>query len=331
MSDIKENISINEFVEDLSSAVLERLPKTERENITVTVQEIRKNNGVILHGLIIRDSSKDLSPTIYVEKFYEQFMNGTGINECASEILEVYTQSMKSVLTCPVDFIMNYEHTADYIFPKLVNAGKNQELLDDLPHAGFGDLAVIFLIRLENMIAEGVGTVVINNQMAENWGKSTEELLNVALNNMRRNNDVSIRNIFSVLSELIPRTNTEDLDTDMIRDCFEEESSPKMYVMTNSQRINGAVSMVDSDSLSEFADSIDSDLYIIPSSIHELILVPHLNTENRANDLAAMVREVNATQVAGEDFLSDNVYEFSRKSRSVCNALTGERLELKVS
>lgn len=332
MNDNKD-MSINSFVEELVNRLNSSLTEVGKENITVSAHEVCKNNGVTLHGLIFRDSSQEMAPTIYVEGFYDRFINGAEINDCISEIMDIFSKSMDSIVSYPIDFILDYEQTVDHIFPKLINAEKNRKLINGAPHAIYGDLAVIFQIRLENMLdaGAGVGTVVINNEMAKSWGKGAHELLDAALKNMHESGEICIRNILSVLCELIPRSSNNDIDAEALMGSLKDDPSPKMYVMTNKVRANGAVSLVDSDKLSEFADSIGSDLYIIPSSVHELILVPQVSGEYNAEDLAVMVKEVNMTQVPVEDYLSDNIYIFTRGSKAVCNALTGEVLELKVA
>ena len=85
----------------------------------------------------------------------------------------------------------------------------------------------------------------------------------------------------------------------------------KMYILTNQKGINGASCLLYPDVMNKLSEEFQSDFYVFPSSIHELILVPtHDNKSN--NEYSNMVREINATQVAREEVLSDHVYYYSR-------------------
>ena len=326
----EEKMTMDHFAEALADRLRARF--SGNEQISVDVNEVRKNNGVILHGITIRDSSMTVAPTFYAEHFWQEYLSEDDEKKCAEEILKLYKESIKNVQDCPSDFLQDFEQVADRIFPKLINAERNKDLLREAPHAEIGDLAVVFQIHVDDMVNLGtVGTVTITNQIAGNWNKSADSLLKVALKNLHDEKKTRICSMLSVLREFMIGSMEDGNVVEDMPPMFQDEESSPLFVMTNKEKINGAIGLVESDILAEFADRMASDLYILPSSVHELILLPRKKADGKVNDLAAMVREVNATQVSREDFLSDNVYAFTRKDKSVFNALTGERLELKVS
>jgi hypothetical protein len=112
---------------------------------------------------------------------------------------------------------------------------------------------------------------------------------------------------------------SEEFQTDMFPCILNAEiktNQQKMYILSNHKGINGATCLLYENVLYEFAQLIQSDFYILPSSIHEIILVPYDKTISKET-LADMVKDVNRTQVARDEVLSDRVYFFSRKNNAI--------------
>lgn len=104
---------------------------------------------------------------------------------------------------------------------------------------------------------------------------------------------------------------------------FQADVHPKMYIISNASKVNGASAIVYSDALQQVAEMMGSDLYILPSSIHEVLAV---SVEDRElEDLEEMVRSVNQTDVSPEEVLSDNVYKYDSESRTL--SLASEKAE----
>ncbi len=330
---VAKEISIDQFTEAVAEELVNKLTDEEKERITVEVQRVNKNNGVIRHGLIIRDSLSPIAPTIYTEQFYEERETGVRIDECAAKIMKVYRNCRLNMPDGAMNFLENFDETAERIIPKMINADKNEKFLEEVPHVMIGDLAVIFQIRVDTLFEEGTGTITINNQMAGKWDKNAYDLLRTARENIHEENLLSIRSMYTVLREMMLRPGRDESNAiaEAVLESMEDEKAPKMFVLTSKAGVNGAVGLMEDDILADFADKMASDLYILPSSIHELIIVPTSEAGDRTEELLSMVKEVNATQVQKEDFLSDNVYSFKRKERALCFALTGEQISLQTA
>lgn len=92
-----------------------------------------------------------------------------------------------------------------------------------------------------------------------------------------------------------------------------------MFVITNTKNINGAAAILYDDVLHELANNLESDLYLIPSSIHDIVAIP---AEGDPDELSGMVADINKTQVCTQERLSDNVYFYNRKDGKVSIANT---------
>ena len=149
-------------------------------------------------------------------------------------------------------------------------------------------------------------TVLVKNSHLESLGISKEELFNVATNNTR-NMKILKRDIAEVIMSMEKnRGAVVDNQPDF------HSAYDKIYVMTNKDMVFGAVTMIFDDVLDEFIMEKYSGVYIIPSSIHEVLLVPDLGNMDRDN-LNSMIREVNLTSLLEQEILSFNAYYYSPK------------------
>ena len=58
------------------------------------------------------------------------------------------------------------------------------------------------------------------------------------------------------------------------------------------------------------------EYYVLPSSIHETIIVPK-NASMNATELKNMVMEINGKEVSPDEVLTDSVYEYDARSKTL--------------
>ncbi len=322
MSINNTTFTIEEFSNRLSKAVIARMPEEEQRLISGKVRKIRKNNGVLLHGVNFMNEATGVAPIVYVDKMYERFCNGESMESLANEVLAVVTEHKDDIKELP-DGIMDFESVKGRIVPKLINAERNQELLFETPHALIGDLAVIFLIKMDSIengeCGKEFGTVTINENLQKTWEVDTERIMSTAIGNIS-GAGIRISSLASVINNILAGGLSG-----------EEEADPSAYVLTMGNGTFGASGVLETETMLRFAEDVDSDLYVLPSSIHELILIPCSHYGENAEGLLNMVKEVNRTVVSDEDFLADNVYRFNREEKALSYALTGEMITLKAA
>lgn len=284
------------------------------QGVDVEIREVLKNNATRLTGLSIRNEGSNIAPTIYLEGFFEQFLKGCSIDHIANEIIGIYETSKDS---CPFDEAMlsDTRKATDKLYLKLINAERNKELLADAPHILVCDLAVVFFILVSNDTA-GTATITVRNNMAALWRMTAEELFDIALDNTQRMFRGSVRTMASVMMEMLGSRLDEECCSEFYDMIISDEDAFPMYIATNDVKVNGAAVLLYNNLLKDFADRTGNDFYILPSSVHEAILVP-VSDQMDPSSLRAMVREVNATQVAPAEVLSDNVYYYSRENDEI--------------
>ena len=280
------------------------------DGYTVRVQEVQKNNGMVLSGLTIQKVGVNIAPTIYLDSFYEEYRNGRTLESIVNAISATYEQH-KVEKSFDVERISDYDAVKDRICFKLINAEKNSELLKDVPYVPFMDLAIVFYVLVDQS-ADGNATALVRNAMMAVWGNpSVDEVYELAKMNTQRLFRGRVASMMEVMSGIIAENDNVDpevVDAFFSMDVYEDNFMP-MFIATNQSKINGASVILYDGLLAEFARRIGGDFYILPSSIHETILLSATGDMD-IDDLIDMVRTVNATEVAPNEILSDSVYRY---------------------
>lgn len=284
------------------------------EDYRVSVQDVIKNNGLILTGLTILKKDCNIAPTIYLNQAFEQYQEGRTMESICREIIGIYEEH-KVHTDFDVSCVTDFAKVQNRICYKLVNAEKNEELLSDAPHVMLEDLAVIFYI-LVSQDSDGTGTITIRNNMLSYWNVDTDTLYELALTNTQKMFRGSVQSMASVMTEILSHRLDEESAQEFYDMMVGEDDMIPMYVCTNTAKLNGAGVILYQGLLQEFADRVGSDFYILPSSIHETLLIP-ANGDMELEYLKDMVRTVNRTEVAPEEILSDSVYFYNRLTNRV--------------
>lgn len=292
-------MTYQEFKQHITNVIQTKLGPS----VKVTVQEIIKNNNTRLDGLTILSNQLNISPTIYLNYYYSQYQKGQPLCDIYQDILSTYEEN-KPQGCIDISFFTEYEKVKNRIVFKLVNYERNRELLKKVPHYRYLDLAIIFNCLLESNTT-GNATILIHEQHLAFWHITKDDLYTLAMENTPKLLTYELKNMTEVLSGLFKAE---------FADAFEPTPNDfPMYVLSNCSKLNGSGCILYKNLLQNFAKKIDSDLYILPSSIHEVLIIPAKKADS-AEELSAMVKEVNATQLSNEEILSDHVYYYSKET-----------------
>jgi len=314
-------MNYEEFKQEVVDNIKDHLPE-KYEDATVQINEVTKNNA-ILDGLTIRTEDVNVSPTIYLESFYEDLQNGKSMDEVLDNIAAVYTEHALDK-DFDVSQITNFEAVEDKIIPRVVGIEGNDELLAQRPHEIVAeDLAITYAIDLGSG-PDGGMSVPITNSLMEQYGISQEQLHETAMRNMDEKMYITFKGMNEVMAEMMMPQMLEMTggDEQAARDMLDSMVPPEeaMYVVSNEEKLNGAVAVFDQKTMDDIAEKVGGDFYVLPSSIHEALVVPMTEDGPDRAQLESMVREVNETQVAPQDRLSDNVYAYDAKEHELMRA-----------
>lgn len=294
------------------------------EEFSVRIIKVTKNNSLELDSLVILKKGRNFAPNIYLLPYYEAYIQGASVQALAESLCETYKNH--SVPLVKDNFLYTFDEMSPFIIYRLVSYDRNKKLLENIPHRKYLDMAVTYhcLVRDDT---DGIGTIRISNEHIKKWETSLQELHNLAIVNTKnifpsiiKSMEEAIYGMFeeeygnSITDEGSSKIQNRSLDKDLLHS--RESKDHNMYILTNQKGINGATCLLYENVLKEFSNQIHSDFFILPSSIHEVIIVPYDKTISK-EALSDMVREVNLTQVARDEVLSNRVYFYSRKSNTI--------------
>ncbi len=292
-------MNYTEFTSKIENEVLNCIP--DNEGLKATVNSITKNNGTNYDALTISRETKGInaSPVIYLNGFYKDYLEGVSFNDILKEIASIYINN-KDFSVSNLDFL---ENTENIIF-NIINRKDNEELLKRTPYLEFlDDLAIIFryVVDIEE---DSIESSIIDNSLTD---MDANKLYEYAIKNNKIKFTYSFRTMEDMLNEFIGIYDET------------EESNIGMYVVTNNIGVYGASIMAYYEDFKRFSDKLNVDkLYILPSSVHELIVVPIFEDDSlNIDELKDMVISVNGSVVDLEDILSDNIYLYNRQSNSI--------------
>lgn len=290
-------MNYQQFIEEVERRVKEKIKGN--ETITVYIHTAVKNNGKERKGITVSEKGIHISPTIYLEEYFQQFQEGKPIEKIVEKILQLY-EKVKCSHPCEESLLQNYEELKGKFACKLIHRGKNEKLLNDIPYVPWMDLAIVVFVLLE-VSPYGTATVLVRKEHLEIWGLTEAQLFDEA----KKNTPILLPYQFCPMRKLLREICPYAVDEG-------EEEEESLYVLSNKLRSFGAASMLYEGILEKVGQKLGENYYILPSSIHEVIVVPESKSPVK-QDLEEMVREINETQVEEEEVLSDRVYYFSRK------------------
>lgn len=293
-------------MKEFSEIIKEKLEeKTGRE---VRVVEVPKNNGIVLHGVNITEPESNIIPTIYLESFLTDYQAGMEMEEIVEQIKTIW-ESSRSTERFDSDSLKDFENVKSKLAYKLVNYESNKELLEKVPYERYLDLAKVYYIEIDSR-AFGRGTALINNSLLDLWGVTKEQLGQAAEENTPQLFPIEITKMGDIIKEIDGKSLGDfGIDSESGSECL-------MYVATNTTRLFGASVMCYAGKLKEFAEQQKSDLVILPSSLHEVILLVTRGRED-IEYLKEMVNEVNKTHVSTDEILSNSIYIYHRKTDTI--------------
>lgn len=259
------------------------------------------NNSLIHDSLTVLKEGRNFAPNISLNAYYESYIAGTSMAEILKRLCMIYRHCAIPAIQDFFDYSL--DALSSYIFFRLINFERNAEILTQIPHKTFLDMAITFhcLIRRED---DSISSIRITKEHIKKWGITVDDLQELAHINTRKLFPPALKSIDEVIEE---PNDFED---------YESKDACPMYVLTNEKGIYGAFYILYKDVIRDFARLINSNLYILPSSIHEIILVPAEDGLEKEH-LNRLILEINESFLSADEILSDNVYVYSLGSDDI--------------
>lgn len=285
---------------EFTERVREEMEGCLEEGASLEVKPVMRSSGIVGTGLYRKKPGSSVSPIVWLEDEYrdyaEQGADETAWASCFSHMAEVLSAKEMGKAGLLADKLQDYHQVQGNIVYRLIHRGRNQKLLEHTPHLPYLDLAVVFGLWEADGPDSG-SFCLVQDQLMEVWGVDVRELLARARENTSR---------------LLPARlyGFPDLGIGT------RELPIPMKILTNSKGIYGAAVILYEGLLADLADKLGSSLILLPSSVHEWILLQD-SPEADYKQLGETVRQVNDEVVKEQEILSDHAYRFVREKGSL--------------
>lgn len=295
---------------EFKKCVVDSLEKELQGTGKIEIHPVQRNNQKVLDGLMVLREGCSVAPALYLNEYFEDYQKGGSLGSIVGEITDFYKYGKDNTEGIDMDFYKNYDKVKEYVMFKLINYEKNRELLEKVPYLHMLDLAMVFYCKYNHPMLGNIMILVYDSHL-QMWEVEAADLYEIAMENTPRKLPVEIKSMGDVMRESIIKEELELSEQEM--DCLPMDES--IYVLTNYLRQFGAAAMFYPNVLNRFSLAIGGDFYIIPSSVHEVLLLPAKDYKQEL--LKQMVVSINETQVPTEDVLSNSVYRYSKKQKKI--------------
>ena len=302
---------LKQFQEDVA-AILKRDYFPESEGYSIHTQLVRKNNNVKKYGITIGVPDSRVAPNFYVDDYAV-----THTPEAAAEAIfrnyQAHKKDAQDINENKINQLFDYEQAKDLITYRVVNRQRNSDIESSCPTIPIApDLMMVFYLQLDRE-----ASCLIKNDFCTMWGLTEnieKTLFTQADINTERLKPACLKTMAAIMKEMVPESMWDEME-------LADNLTPPMYVLTTEDRVYGATTILyrNGQLLQECLERIQNDynnpsitdFYIIPSSTHEVLLVPATDDITKES-LQAMCQEVNSTQVDITDQLSDNIFQYNQ-------------------
>lgn len=297
-------LDFKEFTNEVVKALEEKTGKT------IVTKNVVKNNGEERVGVAL-ESKNGATPVVYIKEFYEDYKGGMALNEVLNDVCETFKQGVEQseLVYTTMDKLKNVDYVKANVLAKIVSLKDNPYLTDKV-YTADDDLGIAYIYYIDvDAGSVGRGSCVFSNEMFEKLDISKDELHKVAIENTEKYDEVILLSMKDVVARMI---GANDSDTNLFKDKNQNVEDEKMFILTNRNKTNGAITMLYKDVIRDVADRLNRDIFIIPSSIHEVIVVPKKDELNDRDRLTSMLRDVNSNSIEDNEVLSNDLFEYTR-------------------
>ena len=315
----------NEFDSYIVGHVKEYLPPS-FDNAEMELRTVTKANDVVLTGLSIRREEEQIIPNIYLEPFFDRYQAGESIVKIVGDIADVRIEADRSDKPIDIDILLNYDGIKDRLQIRLCDAEQNRERLKELVSVSDGDYAKTFQVCVGDMSADSYGTISVTPGLMNSWGIQVEQL-NADAMAAEDHRGPRLYNLGDMMGHMMAGGEARNLLGNAFP-VIPDENQINLYCLTMKDKTFGASLMAREDILAQAATVRGESFFILPSSVHEVLLMPE-SVAMSPQALVTMVQEINQNEVSPQDMLSDKVQYFDKDTGVRENALARQkRLEL---
>lgn len=303
-----------EFYDEIINAIREEIPEEIRDMMEVDIREIVKANDTVLHGVVIKAPEQVIVPTIYIEDCIKQLPEDFAMKDLAEAIVSLYQVGMRETPAIE-SFSLEFDDIKDKLVVQLAEVDRNRDRLKELAYKPLDNGMVMLAYVVVQEDERGSMRFAVTKDIVEGQNYDIDKMFETAM----KNNEPVLVDI----SDAIFSDGIEFADN-----LFDKEINDKlpdgMYTLTNSSTNLGAAVLYYPDVQKRIGDMLQNSYYVLPSSIHELMILP-CSVNDNPEFLRKMVKEANETVVNPQEVLSDRVFMYDREKERLVEPKVLER------
>lgn len=275
------------------------------------VRHTANKNNVTKAGLSISEKGSTRSIAIYFDDFYPEYLNGVSLSQISRDIVEINLEhEFPEVLD--IDFA-DYKTIKDKLRIRLVGSEHNAAYLKAGIYQTHPMGAEVVYVELQRS-SEGTMVSRVTHSMVEEWGVPEREVFAAALENTQKKEPASFLPLIEGIDVILGMVNLE----------VNEVNKEEPYVLCNKNRDNGASVLLYPGMLEELHEKMGGDFYILPSSIHEVMILSK-EAGLPVEELNSMIKEINREMVHPQEQLGNVAYEFQGETGRLQKCKTAEK------
>ena len=299
----RDTMDYESFKQEMTEDIKQKLYERGIDDVEVNFHNVEKTNQSYESMTVVQGGS-NIGVNFNIESAFEAYEHTGDYAGVLAESTLVIMNGLENMPVIDASELVNYETMKEKLSIEVISAEANVELLTKVPHENMEDMAVVYRFVLESN-EDGRASILVTNDMIDRMGVTHEQLRADALENAPEIRPAIIQGMNEVMREMMGPEVFEMMG-------IPEQTEEMMYVASVPDKNAGAGVLAYQEFMDQAAERLGGDFYILPSSIHEILLVPD-NGEQVADDLRDMVIQVNATEVRPDEKLSDNVYHYDSK------------------
>lgn len=302
-------MNYQEFCSYVKENILSFMPESYR-CASITVEPMKKVNST-LDGLVIKRDDQNIIPVSYLNDWFREYSRSKDLERVMHDIARSHLETLKPEHLSE----MTKEEFCQKGFVSLINYADNVEFLNNMPYQRFQDLALIPKMKIGD--EETVGYCNVNHQILDIMGLTPEEAFTIGTENLKRERPPILARLDDTIQALTDSSHSfRNLLDNPSRHRMPADNDMQLYLLFNNEKYGGAAYMTDQEILSRASERLGGSYAILPSSIHELILIPEVDSMCYT-ELQQLVSEINRTQVEPQERLSNMVYRYGAESKIV--------------
>ena len=275
------------------------------EGISMKLTTVESPDGMTDRLMVSVDDSK-MSMAFRLKEIYQSVEDGEDIDHAVYKMVNTIEDNISFVKEKEQDvksFISDYEKVKDNTYLRLIPG--DSPILKSTPHRMIEDMALVVNVHLDSFSDEhGKSCVVVTKPLMEMYGIDEAQIFADAEKNSLANEPMVFKPLLDMVKDLI---SNEDIPNP-------EDVGIVTYIATNQSGFQGAAVAGYPDFCEKAAEAIGGSFYMLPSSVHEFILIKDDGTP-KAKDLNRMIKNVNETVLEPRDVLAAQCYHYDAKAK----------------